>query len=411
MYRRRLLTYLLAGAALPAPLLANAQQQVLAARGARVGDKLRVVLELSGPVQYQSFELGSPPRLILDLHGTRLLTALRDPSLSSAPIKAIRSSARGPGDTRVVLEFDQPVQSKTFLLPPEGGKGHRLVLDLQTQASPAVVKAAPAAAAAAQEKPLAVEEKPTLVKRQRDIIVVIDAGHGGKDPGAIGGGGEQEKHVALSIARLLAQRIDRQKGYKARLVRNDDIFIPLRKRVDVAHKYNADMFVSVHADAAPRLTASGASVFALSEHGATSAMASYMAQQENSADMLGSRQLLTLKDKDPMLADVILDMSMNSTISASLDLGNIVLGHVGKVAGVHGMRVEQAGFAVLKSPDIPSILVETGFISNAGDCRRLIDGRHQQKLAGAIFDGVTQYFSRNPPEGTYLAEVRGSSLA
>ncbi|WP_213881545.1 N-acetylmuramoyl-L-alanine amidase [Pseudomonas sp. dw_358] len=409
MYRRRLLTYLLAGLTLPVSLRAMAQQQVLAARGARDGEKLRVVLELSGPVQYQSFELGSPPRLILDLHGTRLMTALRDPSLLAAPIKAIRSSPRGAGDTRVVLEFDEPVQSKTFLLPPGDGKGHRLVLDLQTQASHAIVQAAPAAAVA----PAVVEkvERVASNKPQRDIIVVVDAGHGGKDPGAIGGGGQQEKHVALAIARMLAQRIDRQKGFKARLVRNDDVFVPLRKRVDVAHKYNADMFVSVHADAAPNLTASGASVFALSEHGATSAMARYMADTENSADMLGSRQLLTLKDKDPMLADVILDMSMNSTISASLDLGNIVLGHVGKVAGVHGMRVEQAGFAVLKSPDIPSILVETGFISNSSDCRRLIDSRHQQNLADAIFTGVTQYFGRNPPEGTYLAEVKGNSMA
>jgi len=409
MHRRRLLTYILAGITLPAPLLARAEQQVLAARGAREGNGLRVVLELSGPVKYEAFELGSPPRLVLDLHGTRLLNALNEASLHGAPIKAIRSGPRGAGDTRLVLEFTEPVQSKTFLLPPGDGKGHRLVLDLQSRVAATAVAAAPAVPAAPEPQPVTKVENQR--KGQRDIIVVIDAGHGGKDPGAIGASGDQEKHVALSIARLLAQRIDRQKGFKARLVRNDDIFVPLRKRVDVAHKYNADMFVSVHADAAPRLTASGASVFALSEHGATSAMARFMADSENSADAMGSRQLLNIKDKDPMLADVILDMSMNSTISASLDLGHIVLGHVGKVAGVHQERVEQAGFAVLKSPDIPSILVETGFISNAGDCKRLIDSRHQQKLAGAIFDGVTQYFGSNPPEGSYLAELKGRSLA
>jgi N-acetylmuramoyl-L-alanine amidase len=411
MHRRRLLTFLLAGVTLPAPFLAQAAQTVLAARGWRHDGKMRLVLDLSGEVRYETFDLAAPPRMIIDLHGTRLAKALNDASLVGAPLKAIRSSDRGNGDTRLVLEFVEPVDSSSFVLPPSGEAGHRLVLDFKPKAAPATVAAVTEPAAPAV---VAQTVQPEAINRrsgQRDIIVVVDAGHGGKDPGALGAKGEQEKHVALSIAQMLAARINRQKGYKARLVRNDDIFIPLRKRVDVARKYNADMFVSVHADAAPRRTASGASVFALSEHGATSTMARWMADQENSADLIGSQQLLNLKDKDPMVANVILDMSLNSTISASLDLGGIVLDSVGKVAGVHGERVEQAGFAVLKSPDIPSILVETGFISNARDCQRLMDMRHRQNVATAIFDGVSGYFGRNPPAGTYLAEAKGRSLA
>lgn len=414
MHRRRLLTFLLAGMTLPAPFLAQAAQTVLAARGWRHDGKMRLVLDLSGTVKYETFDLAAPPRLIIDLHGTRLAKALNDASLVGAPLKAIRSSDRGNGDTRLVLEFVEPVDSSSFVLPPSGDAGHRLVLDFKPKSAPATVAAAtePAApAVVAQTLQPALPAETNRRPGQRDIIVVVDAGHGGKDPGALGAKGEQEKHVALSIAQMLAARINRQKGYKARLVRNDDIFVPLRKRVDVARKYNADMFVSVHADAAPRRTASGASVFALSEHGATSTMARWMADQENSADLIGSKQLLNLKDKDPMIANVILDMSLNSTISASLDLGGIVLDSVGKVAGVHGERVEQAGFAVLKSPDIPSILVETGFISNSRDCERLMDMRHRQKVASAIFDGVSGYFGRNPPAGTYLADAKGSSVA
>ncbi len=410
MHRRRLLTFLLAGLTLPAPFLAQAAQTVLAARGWRHDGKMRLVLDLSGDVRYETFDLDAPPRMIIDLHGTRLAKVLNDASLVGAPLKAIRSSDRGNGDTRLVLEFVEPVDSSSFVLPPSGEMGHRLVLDFKPRLAPATI-----AATVEPTTPAVVAQtaQPEITRRpgQRDIIVVVDAGHGGKDPGAVGAKGEQEKHVALSIAQMLAARINRQKGYKARLVRNDDIFVPLRKRVDVARKYNADMFVSVHADAAPRRTASGASVFALSEHGATSTMARWMADQENSADLIGSKQLLNLKDKDPMIANVILDMSLNSTISASLDLGGIVLDSVGKVAGVHGERVEQAGFAVLKSPDIPSILVETGFISNARDCERLMDMRHRQKVASAIFDGVSGYFGRNPPTGTYLAEAKGGSLA
>ncbi|MFS2156222.1 N-acetylmuramoyl-L-alanine amidase [Pseudomonas sp. Pseusp122] len=401
MHRRQmLLNMLLASAALSLPLGAYATQ-IRNARIWRSDDKLRLVLDLSGPVQYKTFTLTSPDRLIIDISGARLTGDFNQLALANTPIKSIRSGHYGTGDdTRIVLDLTAPVKLNSFLLGPEGSQGHRLVLDMgdsaHIHAPAAVIAAAPVSAPPSLPTP----EKG---QRKRDIMVVVDAGHGGKDPGAIGSRGEREKDVVLSIAQLLAKRLKREKGYDVRLVRNDDFFVPLRKRVDLAHKYNADMFISVHADAAPRLTASGASVFALSEGGATSATARFMAQRENGADLLGANSLLNLKDKDPMLAGVILDMSMNATIAASLQLGNTILGSLADVTSLHQKRVEQAGFAVLKSPDVPSILVETGFISNAKDSQRLVTARHQQAVADGLFDGLQQYFRRNPPTGSYVA--------
>lgn len=414
MHRRQILTLLLAGITLPLAFTARAGQTVLAARTWRQNGTSRLVLDLSGPVQYQTFELDAPPRLILDLQGTRLTSTLNEAVLRQGPIKQVRSSALANGTTRLVFEFDQAIKSSAFTLPPGAGKGNRLVIDLHSGA-PALASAkaaAPEPVPQARAQLAKADPPPSPGKGHRDVVVVIDAGHGGKDPGAIGAGGQKEKHVALAIAQMLARTVNQTKGYKARLVRNDDFFVPLRKRVDVARKYNADMFVSVHADAAPARTAKGASVFALSEHGATSTLARWMADQENASDLLGAQQLLNLSDKDPMLANVILDMSMNATISSSLTLGNHVLDNVGEVSGVHGVkRVEQAGFAVLKSPDIPSILVETGFISNSRDCSLLMDDRHRKKVARAIFSGIDGYFSNNPPMGTYLAAAKQGGLA
>lgn len=407
MFRRHLLLLGVAALTLPISRLARASQSILTARGWDHEDKLRVVLDLSGPVTFQTFELTAPPRVIIDLHNAKLIAALNDSSLLRGPIKAIRTNTATTETTRVVFELTHPVQSSSFLLLPESGKGHRLVIDFKKVLSPLV---ASSASAPTDQSAAPLPEK-RAVDGERDIIVVIDAGHGGKDPGAVGGTGEQEKLVALAIAQTLAAKLNRRKGFKARLVRNDDIFVPLRKRVEIARKHNADMFISVHADAAPNRTASGASVFALSENGATSTMARWMADRENDADLSGSRQLLSLRDKDPMLAKVVLDMSMSSTIGSSLDLGKHVLDSVGQIAGVHQKRVEQAGFAVLKSPDIPSILVETGFMSNARDCKRLVDSRHQLKLAVAIQEGVERYFKGNPPPGTYLAAARDDNLA
>lgn len=387
-----LLNLLLASAAFALPWAASATQ-IRNARLWRTDDKLRLVFDLSGPVQYKTFTLSAPERLIIDLSGAQLTGDFSQLALANTPIKSIRSGHFGQGDTRIVLDLNSPVQLSSFLLGPEGAQGHRLVVDLGTAAHGAAPLAAIAPASTARDK----------VHPKRDIMVVVDPGHGGKDPGAIGSKGEREKDVVLSIAQLLAKRLKREKGFDVRLVRNDDFFVPLRKRVEIAHKHNADMFISVHADAAPRLTASGASVYALSEGGATSATARFMAQRENGVDLIGATSLLNLKDKDPMLAGVILDMSMNATIAASLDLGNTVLGSLADITTLHQKRVEQAGFAVLKSPDVPSILVETGFISNVQDSRRLVTARHQQAVADGLFEGLQRYFKRNPPTDSYMA--------
>jgi N-acetylmuramoyl-L-alanine amidase len=383
-----LLNWILASAAFALPFGVSATQ-IRNARLWRSDDKLRLVFDLSGPVHYKTFSLSAPERLIVDLSGASLSGDFSQLAVDNTVIRSIRSGPFGQGDTRIVLDLGGPVQLNSFLLPPQDGQGHRLVLDLKTVA-PLQIAVAP---------------QQTLDKAhsKRDIIVVVDPGHGGKDPGAVGAKGEREKDVVLSIAQLLAKRLKREKGFDVKLVRNDDFFVPLRKRVEIARKHNADMFISVHADAAPRLTASGASVYCLSEGGATSATARFMAQRENGADLLGATRLLNLKDKDPMLAGVILDMSMNATIAASLQLGSTVLGSLAGITTLHQKRVEQAGFAVLKSPDVPSILVETGFISNARDSQRLVTARHQQAVADGLFEGLQRYFQKNPPTDSYIA--------
>lgn len=393
MHRRQLLNLLLVSPLFTLPFTASATQ-IRNARLWRSDDKLRLVFDLSGPVNYKTFSLTAPERLIIDLSGAGLSGDFSQLVLKNSGITSIRSGHFGKADTRIVLDLATPMQLTSFLLPPQDGQGHRLVLDLTSATQvPHPIAAAP--------RPLVDRAHP-----KRDIIVVVDPGHGGKDPGAIGSKGQREKDVVLSIAQLLAKRLKREKGFDVKLVRNDDFFVPLRKRVEIAHKHNADMFISVHADAAPRITASGASVYALSEGGATSATARFMAQRENGADLLGATSLLNLKDKDPMLAGVILDMSMNATIASSLQLGSSILGSLEGITSLHQKRVEQAGFAVLKSPDVPSILVETGFISNARDSARLVTARHQQAVAEGLFLGLQRYFQRNPPVNSYMAWVQ-----
>ncbi|SMQ28163.1 N-acetylmuramoyl-L-alanine amidase [Pseudomonas helmanticensis] len=390
MHRRHLLNLILASAAFALPFSASATQ-IRSARLWRSDEKLRLVFDLSGPVRYKTFALSAPDRLIIDVAGADLSGDFSQLALSGTVIRSIRSGLFGRGDTRIVLDLNGPVLLNSFLLAPQDGQSHRLVMDLVSAKTASMV-------------PMVPRETPKISTHpKRDIIVVVDPGHGGKDPGAVGAKGEREKDVVLSIAQLLAKRLKKENGFDVKLVRNDDFFVPLRKRVEIARQHKADMFISVHADAAPRLTASGASVYCLSEGGATSATARFMAQRENGADLLGATSLLNLKDKDPMLAGVILDMSMNATIAASLQLGSTVLGSLAGITTLHQKRVEQAGFAVLKSPDVPSILVETGFISNARDSQRLVTARHQQAVANGLFEGLQRYFEKNPPIDSYLA--------
>lgn len=388
MDRRSLLKFVLAGLALPTSIAANASQAVRRVSVSRAGGATRFLLDLSGPVIANSFNLESPPRLVIDLQQAVLETPLTGLVLDGTPVHAIRSGKTSTGDLRIVLDLaESGIRGE---LRPTWGSGNRLELILADRSF---------AVATSNTQIRGLEESPKG-KTNRDLLVVIDAGHGGKDPGAVGAEGQQEKIVALQIATLLAKRVNGQKGYKARLVRSSDIFIPLRKRAELAQRLNADLFVSIHADAAPRLTASGASVFALSQGGASSSMARWMAERENGADSVGGGLALKLREDDPMVARVLLDMSMSST---SLDLGHQVLSRLGEISRLHQSKVEQAGFAVLKSAAIPSILVETGFISNVGDCRRLHDARHQRKVADAIFAGVDSYFRLQPPPGSLIA--------
>ncbi len=330
----------------------------------------------------------------------------------------MRSAQRTPTDLRVVVDLKKAVTPKSFTLAPNAQYGNRLVVDLYDQEAdaiaasnptPAPVATAPATTPAVPVTPTQPAIKlPPVPNGKRDIVVAIDAGHGGEDPGASGSRGQHEKDIVLQIARELQRQINTEKGYRAELTRTGDYFIPLRKRTEIARKKGADLFISIHADAAPSKAAFGASVFALSDRGATSETARWLADSENRSDLIGGAGNVSLDDKDRMLAGVLLDLSMTATLSSSLNVGQKVLGNMGRITPLHKQRVEQAGFMVLKSPDIPSILVETGFISNANEANKLATRSHQQALARSIHSGVRQFFQQNPPPGTYIAWLRDS---
>jgi N-acetylmuramoyl-L-alanine amidase len=397
----------------------------------RAPDNTRLVFDLSGPVQHNVFTLSSPNRIVIDIPSAQLATKLELLSLSNTPITSIRSAQRAD-DLRLVIDLSSAVSPKSFSLAPNQQYGNRLVVDLYDQsevASSAVSAAvdkssnkplapvgtpAPVVAATKSEpEPVPAETAPAnlppIPKGKRAIVIAIDAGHGGEDPGALSPvKGQFEKHVTLSIAKELQRQINAERGYRAELVRTGDYFIPLRKRTEIARKQGADLFVSIHADAAQNTSAFGASVFALSDRGATSETARWLADSENQSDLIGGAGNVSLDDKDKMLAGVLLDLSMTSSLSSSLNVGQKVLQNVGRVTPLHKRRVEQAGFMVLKSPDIPSILVETGFISNTHEAKKLASASHQQALARSIQTGVRQFFLQNPPPGTYIAWLRDS---
>lgn len=386
--------------------------QIKSVRLWRAPDNTRLVFDLSGPVQHNLFTLSAPNRIVIDLNGAHLGTSFNQLKLKNTPITSMRSAQRTPSDLRLVLDLSAPVTPKSFVLPPNQQYGNRLVVDLYDQGAditpdvPATPTPDQPATPVTPTQPVA--KAPVPAGGKRDIVVAIDAGHGGEDPGASGPGGLHEKNITLSIARELQRQINQMKGFRAELTRTGDYFIPLRGRTAIARKKGADLFVSIHADAAPSSSAFGASVFALSDRGATSETARWLADSENRSDLIGGDGSVSLDDKDHMLAGVLLDLSMTATMSSSLDVGHKVLTSVGRVTSLHKNRVEQAGFMVLKSPDIPSILVETGFISNPGESQKLNSMAHQQALARSIAAGVRQYFVQTPPPGTYIASLRES---
>ncbi|HCV38248.1 MAG TPA: N-acetylmuramoyl-L-alanine amidase [Pseudomonas sp.] len=397
---------------------ALAVTQVKSVRLWRAPDNTRLVFDLSGPVQHSVFTLSAPDRLVIDINGATLAAPLKV-STANTPISSVRSAQRTPTDLRVVVDLKKSVTPKSFTLAPNAQYGNRLVVDLYDQEADAIAATAPTPPPTPVQTPATTPavpvspaqpaiKLPPVPSGKRDIVVAIDAGHGGEDPGASGSRGQHEKDIVLQIAKELQRQINTEKGYRAELTRTGDYFIPLRKRTEIARKKGADLFISIHADAAPSRAAFGASVFALSDRGATSETARWLADTENRSDLIGGAGNVSLDDKDRMLAGVLLDLSMTATLSSSLNVGQKVLGNMGRVTSLHKQRVEQAGFMVLKSPDIPSILVETGFISNNNEAAKLATASHQQALARSIHTGVRQYFQQNPPPGTYIAWLRDS---
>ncbi|MFV9681678.1 N-acetylmuramoyl-L-alanine amidase [Pseudomonas sp. NY15367] len=390
---------------------ALAASDVRSVRLWRAPDNTRLVFDLSGPVQHSVFTLAAPDRIVIDVTGAKLATSLDQLSLANTPITGVRSAQRSAEELRVVIDLSAPVSPKSFTLAPNQQYGHRLVVDLFDQGSAPPATQTPSVAASAPPVPVTPTQPPPKLtpvpNGKRDIVVAIDAGHGGEDPGALSPvKGQYEKNVTLAIARELQRQINAEKGFRGELVRTGDYFIPLRKRTEIARKKGADLFVSIHADAAPRSSAFGASVYALSERGATSETARWLADAENQSDLIGGAGNVSLDDKDKMLAGVLLDLSMTASLSSSLNVGQKVLSNMGNITPLHKRRVEQAGFMVLKSPDIPSILVETGFISNPNEAKKLHTASHQQALARSITTGVKQFFHENPPPGTYVAWLR-----
>ncbi|RLA44616.1 MAG: N-acetylmuramoyl-L-alanine amidase [Gammaproteobacteria bacterium] len=352
----------------------------------RAPDHTRIVFDLTGPSEHKLIVLDNPRRIVLDMENATLKANLEALKLDNTPVVRIRSGVRDGDDLRVVLDINAVVNPRSFALKANDKAGDRLVLDLYDR-----------------ETKTSVVKKSVKQSAKRDIIIAIDAGHGGEDPGATGPKRLREKDVVLSIAKELNALFKADKGFRPTMIRSGDYYVSLRGRRDLARKRQADLFVSIHADAFKRKEANGASVYALSTRGATSTAARYLAQRENSADLVGG---VSLSDKDDVLAGVLADLSMTSTLDTSLKLGDKVLRKVDNVAKLHKRNVEQAGFAVLKSPDIPSILVETGFISNPGESKKLATSSYRKKMARAIHQGIRDWFLAHPPSNTLIAWQR-----
>ncbi len=348
-------------------------------------DSTRVVLDLSGSAQHSLQVLKNPDRVVLDVAGARLGRGVRAAQAGTGAVKQVRMAQRSAGELRIVLDLTRPIQAKSFLAAPNNRYGYRLVIDFGSNQGVAT--------------PVKVEHaRPDA----RDLVIAIDAGHGGEDPGAIGKNGTREKDVVLAIARELALKINAEPGMKAVLTRNGDYFVPLRDRMRRARAQAADLFVSVHADSIRDRRVDGSSVYILSQRGATDEASRWLAERENASDLIGG---VSLDDKDDVLASVLLDLSQSASLSASQVAAERVLRQLNRVGEVRKPQVQQARFMVLKSPDIPSMLVETAYISNPQEEQRLRAQPHQAKLAAAIHQGVRDYFYANPPAGTRVAQL------
>jgi N-acetylmuramoyl-L-alanine amidase len=413
-------------ALLLAPLYPNSATaaQIASTRMWPSQEYTRVTIESAAAIRYSVFAVSGPDRIVLDLDGVE-----PNPHLEALPgkvaghdpyVKAIRIGRFKPTVLRIVFDLKDGARAEAFALAPVGSYGHRLVLDIhplkpidpllalieqtESRETPAPAPSErDAVSDTLQPTPVSVDPSaraparratPPALGDSRPFVIAIDAGHGGEDPGAIGPLGTHEKDVTLAIARKLRDLINREPGMRALLTRDGDYFVPLNARVQKARRVQADLFVSIHADAFIKPHARGSSVFALSERGATSAAAQWLAKRENDADLIGG---INLDVRDPYLKQTLLDLSQTATINDSLKLGRSVLSEIGEINALHKQAVEQAGFAVLKAPDIPSILVETAFITNPQEERRLRDDAYQARMAGALLTGIKRYFAANPP--------------
>ena len=354
-------------------------------------DNTRVVVDLSGNAQHSLLLLHNPERAVLDVSGARLAKSAHSAPRGAGAVKTVRMSRSPSGNFRLVLDLARPIQAKSFLTTPNAHYGYRLVVDL--------------AGATKVDKPVKAKHAPSDA---RDLIIAIDAGHGGEDPGAIGMNGTREKDVVLAIARELALKINAEPGMKAILTRGGDYFVPLRDRMRRARAQQADLFVSIHADSIRDRAIDGSSVYILSQRGATDEASRWLAERENASDLIGG---VSLDDKDDVLASVLLELSQSASLNASQVAAERVLHQLTQAGEVRKHEVQQARFMVLKSPDIPSMLVETAYISNPQEELRLRTPAHQARLAAAIHQGVHDYFYANPPQGTRIAQLAAANSA
>ena len=344
---------------------------------------VRLVFDLNGVAEHSVFSLHKPERVVLDIKNTRMSHGLVDQVQANSLIRGIRSGVRNKNDLRVVFDLSGQVAPRSFVLAPSSDFGHRLVIDLHDK-----------------------EESVKLKKSaERDVVIAIDAGHGGRDPGATGRSGTHEKVITLQIAKRLEKHINQQRGMKAVLIRSNDRFMRLRERIHKARDKRADLMISLHADSFPDPRARGSSIYALSVDGASSETARMLAENENAADLLFGDVNLAVEDQ--MVKEVLFDLSLTGTIESSLDIGGEILSQIKSVNRVHKKKVQQAGFAVLKAPNIPSVLLETAFLSNPREEKNLRSSAHQEKVAKAITRGIGKYFARKAPPGTWLAAAEG----
>jgi N-acetylmuramoyl-L-alanine amidase len=375
----------LAGTTLPGFSLAGSKgsAQVKDIRLSKNKGYVRLVFDLDKNAGHTVFSLHNPERVVLDIKNTQMTHGLVDRIQANSLIRSVRSGVRNGNDLRVVFDLSSQSTPRSFLLTPSGKSGHRLVLDLHNSKKSSTVS------------------KAKKQSKKRDVIIAIDAGHGGRDPGATGRSGTREKTITLQIAKHLEKSINQQRGMKAVLVRKNDRYMRLRDRIRKARDYHADMLISLHADSFPDPRARGSSIYALSVDGASSEAARMLADNENAADLLFGNVDLAVEDQ--MVQEVLFDLSLTGTIESSLDIGSEILKQIKAVNRVHKKKVQQAGFAVLKAPNIPSVLFETAFLSNPKEEKKLRSSSHQKKVAKAITRGVGKYFARKAPPGTWLA--------